>query len=80
METKFGINLKYVPEPEVGVISSATWLVPKAHANDISGISEKSSHLPQALGPDLGIKVRVAEEGVEVILAAAPAWGCQMVI
>lgn len=70
----------YVPEPEVRVISRATWLVPKAHANDVSGISEKSSHLAQALDPDEGIKLRVAEKGVEVVIAATPAWLCQVVV
>jgi len=46
----------------------------------VSEIAEKSSHLPQALGPDEGIKVRVAKESIEVIIAAAPAWRCQVVI
>ena len=78
--TLFGNDLKCVPEPEVRVISSTTWLVPKAHANDISDIAEKSSHFAQALGPNDGIKVRVAEESVEVVVAATPAWICQVVV
>lgn len=72
METKFGVI--NVPEPEVKVFSSAAWLVPKAHADYISNIAEKSSHFSQAVGPDEGIK------GIEVIIAAAPAWCFQVVI